>query len=118
MIKLNPKTIRRTVAVSLFLLGLSVFSLVVTYYSYIDWVIYNTSVMMNVDSVTLEIKNAAIQLYNGHPIKLIDNTVVISIAFLSLFVMYLGALIFMMNKKSLLNIFTKRYWTNFTLLPK
>ncbi len=88
-----------------------------TYYGYIDYVIQNSVILLNIDEAPLELKQAAIQIFNGHPIMHLDTNMLLSMAFLGCVIIYVSILV-LINKASVLrSLFTKAYWKKFTLLP-
>ena len=114
---MKSRTINKLLGFSFSIIGLILCFLPLTYYGYLDYVIYNSVVMLNLDSITLELKDAAIQLFNGHPILKVSNTYLITLAFLGVIFIFIGVLAFIGKLSYLKEILTKKYWTEFKLTP-
>lgn len=108
---------QRVIGAILLLLGVAVLILPLTYYGYIDYVINNSVSQLSSNDISLDLKNAAIHLYNGHPIKEMNTFILIGLSIIGSLFIYV-ALFFITNKASKLKLLiTKKYWQEFKLLP-
>lgn len=95
-----------------FLLAMALLFLPLTYYGFIDYVIENTVININLNRDTLETDKAAIAIYSGAELNFFPNwalNVLVLLGFLSL---YASIAILFIGKK----ILSKEYWITFTMI--
>lgn len=108
---------QRLIGVFTLLLGLVVLIVPVTYYDYIDYIIRNSVSQIGQDNISLELKNAAIHLYNGHPIKQINAWVLFVMGLAGAILLYISTFLLFNRAEKIKKLFSIQYWQEFTLLP-
>lgn len=108
---------QRLLGACLLLIGIAILIVPITYYGYIDYVIHNSAAQVSQDNITLELKNAAIHLYNGHPIKQIKPWILFSMGLVGALFIYLSAFLLFKRADKIKQLFTFKYWQEFKLLP-
>tara|TARA_B100000749_G_C18445468_1_gene474107 strand:- start:3431 stop:3769 length:339 start_codon:yes stop_codon:yes gene_type:complete len=108
---------KRILGISLLITGSIIATLPFVYYGYLEYVIGNSVIMLNFDDANISLRQAAIQLFNGHPISKMPLKYLLSVSSIGIFIAYLGVFISSSRKHSIRSIFTKDYWKTFKLLP-
>lgn len=107
---MNKKNI---LSVFFMLLGVAFLLLPMTYYGFLDYIVENTVISMNISKDTLETEKAAMAIYSGAELTFIPAWVLNLLASLGLLSVYASIAILFVGKKA----FTKEYWTTFRIKP-
>lgn len=108
---------KRIFGISLLVTGGIIAALPFAYYGYLEYVIGNSVIMLNFDDANISLRQAAIQIFNGHPISKIPLKYLLSVSFTGILISYLGTFLASSSKHTVKSIFTKEYWKTFKVLP-
>ncbi len=102
-------------AISLIVFLLSIFTLFLplTYYGFIDYIIENTIINININKDTLETEKAAVAIYNGAGLNFIPMWLLHALTIIGMVLLYVSIAIPTVGKK----ILTKQYWLTFRMKP-
>jgi len=106
--------VKRKYWLSLFfaVLAAGLLFLPLTYYGFIDYIVENTVINMNLDKDTLETEKAAVAIFNGAGLNFIPEWLLHLLAILGGASVYFAIAIPIFGNK----IFSKEYWTTFSLV--
>lgn len=107
---MNKKII---ISAILFLLGIAFLFLPMTYYGFLDYIVENTVINMNINRDTLETDKAAIAIYNGAGLTFLSKWVLDVLAITGFLFIYATAIVSVVGRK----VLTKKYWTTFSFKP-
>lgn len=93
-----------------FILALVLLFLPLTYYGFIDYVIENTVININLNRDTLETDKAAVAIYNGAELNFLPSWILNMLALFGFLSLYISMVVLFVGRK----VLTKQYWTKFT----
>jgi len=102
---MNKKLLSTVLAI----IGLLMLYLPATYYGFIDYIIDNTIINMNLEKDSLETEKAALALYQGADLSFLPNWFLYILTALGFSLIYSSYAILRIGRKAL----TRAYWVSF-----
>jgi hypothetical protein len=97
----------------LIVLSLLVLYTPATYYGFLDYVINNTVINMNLDRDTIETEKASVAIFNGAGLNFLSNITLCLMTIAGMLLLYTGMIVKFIGTE----VLTKAYWINFRIRP-
>jgi hypothetical protein len=104
---------KNTLSLVLIALSLFFFFLPATYYGFVDYIIDNTVINMNLERDTIETDKASIAIFNGAKLDFISTWWLSLLTILGFVTLYLGVVIKLVG----FSFLRKDYWITFRIKP-